>query len=95
MNLAEVNFGTYNIHDVGAVLRIFFRELPDPLIPFRLYEPLMEIQRDVSLQIRDRIVAIRSVIEQMPPGHVPLLRYLIRFLQDVEEHSDVNKMTVS
>ena len=85
----------YDVHDVGAVLRVFFRDLPEPVIPFRLYEPLMEIQRDASITLDERSTRIQGILDQMPKPHIPLLRYLIAFLQDIEEQSDANKMTVS
>jgi len=83
------------VHDVAAVLRIYFRELPVPVIPFEYYEPLMEIQRDVNLEISVRVQSIKKIMEQLPPTNTALLKYLIQFLQEVEAFSHKNKMTVS
>ena len=91
----HIDLSKYNVHDVAAVLRIFFREMPEPVIPFDMYEPLLEIQRDASIPLDERIQRIKNVLVNLPPAHVPMLRYLVQFLQDVEEQSEYNKMTVS
>merc|ERR1712137_915746 len=80
---------------IAAVLRIFFREMPEPVIPFEMYEPLMEVQRNADLERNKRVEAIRRIILGLSPSSTALLCYLIGFLQDIEEHSAVNKMTVS
>jgi hypothetical protein len=84
-----------DVHDVAAVLRLYFRELPSPVIPFSFYEPLMEIQRNKSLSREERVESIKRIILEIPPLNLPLLKYLIQFLHNVEEYSYVNRMTVS
>ena len=74
---------------------MYLRELPNPVIPYSFYEPLMEIQRDANLPIVERVNAIQQIVAKIPISNTPLLQYLIRFLQDVEEFSHINKMTVS
>jgi len=84
-----------DVHDVAAVLRVYFRELPVPVIPFEFYEPLMNVQRNADLSIDDRVQAIKKIIVTLPPTNTALLKYLVRFLQEVEAYSHINKMTVS
>ena len=91
----SIQLASYNVHDVAAVLRVFFREMPEPVIPFEMYEPLMEVQRNVDLPIDSRVRAIKDIILGLSPSNAALLRFLVKFLQDIEEHSNVNKMTVS
>jgi len=90
-----INLKEWDVHDVGSVLKIFFRELPEPLVPFALFEPLMDVQRNGSLEREERLNALKPILHQLPPTNITLLKYLVQFLQDIEEHSDVNKMTVS
>ena len=45
----EIDLMTEDPHDVAAVLRIFMRELPEPVIPFALYDPLIAVQRKLHL----------------------------------------------
>jgi hypothetical protein len=46
-------------HDIARILRIFLRDLPEPVIPFDLYEPLVSIQRmwrlAGSTHVRERL----------------------------------------
>lgn len=91
---SHIDLRKHDVHDVAAVLRIFFRDLPEPLIPFSLYEPLLSIQRDENLTLDQRLRAIKGIIDKIPPVHSNVLNYLIKFLLDVEEYSDINKMTV-
>jgi hypothetical protein len=35
----------YNVHTIAGVLRLWFRNLPEPLLGFDLYEPLLSVQR--------------------------------------------------
>ena len=60
-----------------------------------MYEPLVKIQKDASLQLEDRIEELKSVIIRVPIIRMPLLKHLVKFLQDVEGHSETNKMTVA
>lgn len=94
-NYDSIALSSYKTHDIAAVLRIFFREMPEPVIPFEMYEPLMEVQRNADLERSKRVEIIRKIIIGLSPSSTALLCYLIGFLQDIEEHSAVNKMTVS
>ena len=33
-----------SVHDVATILKEFFRELPEPLLPREVYQPLLAIQ---------------------------------------------------
>lgn len=95
LNLSTIDLSKQPVHDVSAVFRNYFRELPEPLIPFELYEPLMKVQRDSSIPFDDRIKALKQVISKIPPENLPLLKYTINLLRYIEEYSDINKMTSS
>merc|ERR1711862_352977 len=40
-------------------------------------------------------MGIKDVIDNIPQANSTLLKYIIEYLQKIEEHSTVNKMTVS
>ena len=90
----SIRLEDHNIHDITAILRIYFQELPEPVIPFDYYETLMEVQRNADLPIEERIARIKDVIDNIPQANSTLLKYIIEYLQKIEEHSTVNKMTV-
>ena len=37
-----VDFGDQDVNIISGVLKMFLRELPDPLIPFSLYDKFIE-----------------------------------------------------
>jgi hypothetical protein len=80
-------------HTVSGVLKLWFRELPEPLMTYDLYESFIAAQqeRDPNKRIR----YLRHLISNLPPVNRATLKYLIEFLNRVEKHSEVNKMTVT
>jgi hypothetical protein len=79
-------------HTVTGVLKLYFRELPEPLMTYDLYESFVAAQqeRDPNKRIR----YIRHLISSLPQVNRSTLKYLIGFLARVEKFSDVNKMAV-
>eukprot|EP00039_Didymoeca_costata_P016530 m.298259 g.298259 ORF g.298259 m.298259 type:complete len:551 (-) comp16408_c0_seq1:2695-4347(-) len=75
-------------HVPASALKLWFRELSEPLIPQELYYDCIEAYQDV-----DRSMAI---IERMPALNRLLLVYIIRFLQIVgqPENQTITKMTL-
>jgi len=86
-DLAQCN----SIYDVCGVLGDFFRELPEPLLTWKLYDPLVESVKEPDLQ--KRLSNYRGVFNQLPAANYVLLKYFVAFLVKVEAHSDINKMT--
>lgn len=39
----EVDFSKFEVHTVTSALKLFFREMPEPLFTFMLYDDLMAI----------------------------------------------------
>ena len=81
-------------HAVSGLLKLFLRELAEPLFPFAMYTQLIRLGRG---QDNDEMVAeLRTAIrEQMPEPNRETLRALIYHLRVVAEHSDNNKMHLS
>lgn len=77
--------GTYDIadpdldiHAVTSALKQYFRKLPNPLITYEAYDPLLE-----AAQITDKEkqnVALKAAIEAMPQAHRDVLEYLVQHL---------------
>ena len=76
------------IADVCTLLKLYLRELPEPLIEASQYMPLMEAMR--SNLGKDEVA---SLVMQMRPSHVHTFGVLMHFLKKVTRHSDLNKMT--
>ncbi|KAM7115995.1 rho GTPase-activating protein 9 isoform 5-T6 [Molossus nigricans] len=80
-----------DIHVVTGALKLFLRELPQPLVPplllphFRAALALSESEQSLS--------QIRELIASMPKPNHDTLRYLLEHLCRVIAHSDKNRMT--
>ncbi len=82
-----------NTHDTAGVLKLFFRRLPEPLIPFDCYAPLLEkAKTSSSMSPAEFNEAISKIISCIPPSNLTLLRFLMDFLREVTTHSAVNRM---
>ncbi|XP_003405201.2 rho GTPase-activating protein 9 isoform X2 [Loxodonta africana] len=80
-----------DIHVVTGALKLFLRELPQPLVPplllphFRAALALLESEH--------RLSQIQELISSMPKPNHDTLRYLLEHLCRVIAHSDKNRMT--
>merc|ERR1739848_276587 len=73
--------------DVAGLLKLFLRDLPEPLMTYELYQPLLANRADVD--------KIRELLHELPKENFALLQALMRFLGHVVQHEDVNHMSTS
>ena len=55
-----------DIHCVSSVLKMYFRELPNPLLTYQLYEGFVAA---VTQDEHVRLMHVRDVVQQLPPPH--------------------------
>ncbi|XP_053412206.1 rho GTPase-activating protein 9 isoform X2 [Nycticebus coucang] len=80
-----------DIHVVTGALKLFLRELPQPLVP-----PLLLPHFRAALALSEseqRLSKIQQLIGSMPKPNHDTLRYLLAHLCRVIAHSDKNRMT--
>ncbi|XP_019513110.1 PREDICTED: rho GTPase-activating protein 9 [Hipposideros armiger] len=80
-----------DIHVVTGALKLFLRELPQPLVP-----PLLLPHFRAALALSEpeqRLSQIRELIASMPKPNYDTLRYLLEHLCRVIAHSEKNRMT--
>ncbi|KAG7302810.1 hypothetical protein JYU34_012787 [Plutella xylostella] len=82
-----------DVHVVSSVLKSYLRELPEPLLTFRLYESFMTASRQPTEQAR--LTALWETIHLLPEANFNNLRYLIKFLSALTQNQSTNKMTPS
>lgn len=74
-----------DIHCISSLLKMYFRELPNPLLTYHLYDKFV-----AAIQIPDeseRQIAVHHVVQQLPPPHYRTLEYLLRHLSRVASFS--------
>ncbi|XP_036847966.1 rho GTPase-activating protein 9 isoform X1 [Manis javanica] len=80
-----------DIHVVTGALKLFLRELPQPLVP-----PLLLPRFRAALALSEseqRLSQIQELIDSMPKPNHDTLWYLLEHLRRVIAHSDKNRMT--
>ncbi|XP_051779760.1 rho GTPase-activating protein 22-like isoform X2 [Erpetoichthys calabaricus] len=83
-----------DVHTVASLLKLYLRELPEPVIPFAKYEDFLSC---AQLLAKDEEEGIRELIKQvknLPQANYNLLKYICKFLDEVQAHSSENKMSV-
>ncbi|XP_033270140.1 rho GTPase-activating protein 30 isoform X2 [Orcinus orca] len=67
-----------DIHCVSSLCKAYFRELPDPLLTYRLYDKFAEA---VAVQLEpERLVKILEVLRELPVPNYRTLEFLMRHL---------------
>ncbi|KAG5836863.1 hypothetical protein ANANG_G00233210 [Anguilla anguilla] len=79
-----------DIHCVGSLCKLYFRELPNPLLTYQLYEKFSEAVSAATDE--ERLVKIHDVIQQLPPPHYRTLEFLMRHLSHLATFSYVTNM---
>ncbi|XP_074989727.1 rho GTPase-activating protein 9 isoform X3 [Calonectris borealis] len=80
-----------DIHVVTGALKLFFRELPEPLVPYGLFDPFIEAIKLPDPQ--EQVERLAELVQSLPPANYATLRYLLAHLCRVMERVDVNRMT--
>ncbi|CAO3636981.1 unnamed protein product [Mucor fragilis] len=83
----------HDINVITGLLKLYFRELKNPLLTFEYYDRFIEAAR---LQDYDeRMLRLKSIIQVLPVVHYKVLHHLARHLERVKNHSHMNKMEAS
>ncbi|XP_071548706.1 SLIT-ROBO Rho GTPase-activating protein 1-like isoform X4 [Panulirus ornatus] len=87
--LADVTDAS-DINSVAGVLKLYLRELREPLFPTVFFDQFMEI---APLEKKhDFVVKMRDVVTSLPRPVFVVMRYLFAFLNHLSEFSDENMM---
>ncbi|KAM3621813.1 uncharacterized protein V6R79_016404 [Siganus canaliculatus] len=80
-----------DIHVITGALKLFFRELPEPLVPFGFFTDIVETVK--MSDYMDKVDRLKCLVLNMPPPNHDTLQFMCRHLQRVLEHTDNNRMT--
>ncbi|XP_031689697.1 GEM-interacting protein-like isoform X2 [Oncorhynchus kisutch] len=103
----QVDLSDLSPHDVTSVLKHFFKELPEPLLTFDLYNDFIwvgkEIQRlsereataETPEIVEDLTYSLRDLLGRLPPYRYYTLQHMMCHLHRVSENYEENKMSPS
>jgi len=89
----KVDLSVVGGHDVAELLKSFFLALPEPLVPYRYYQILLDVVRanvDETIKLQN----VRDIIDGMPVINRVILSHICFMAKKVSRHSDVNMMGV-
>ncbi|XP_010877277.2 rho GTPase-activating protein 11A isoform X2 [Esox lucius] len=79
--------------DVAGLVKQFFRELPDPVLPTELHDAFLKAQQLSTEEERTFVTLLLSCV--LPDRNMNTLSYFFGFLHKVSRRSAVNKMDSS
>uniref|UniRef100_A0A3Q3JVH2 Rho GTPase activating protein 25 n=1 Tax=Monopterus albus TaxID=43700 RepID=A0A3Q3JVH2_MONAL len=79
-----------DVHTVASLLKLYLRELPEPVVPWTQYQNFL----DCTNQLDSSSTELEKQIALLPRINYNLLSYICRFLFEVQQHSNLNKMNV-
>ncbi|CAK4030578.1 Rho-GTPase-activating 5 [Lecanosticta acicola] len=101
----------YTVHDAANILRRYFNQLPEPIIPLEFYQKFRDPLRNHQAQAvgviesqspsegefdpEAAIKTYQALITELPPLNRQLLLYILDLLAVFASKSDLNKMTTT
>ncbi|XP_017265691.1 rho GTPase-activating protein 11A isoform X1 [Kryptolebias marmoratus] len=79
--------------DVAGLLKQFFRELPEPVLPTELQDAFFKAQQLPTAENRTSATLLLSCV--LPDRNISVLRYFFDFLHSVSQRSAENRMDSS
>ncbi|OPJ84434.1 rho GTPase-activating protein 22 isoform X1 [Patagioenas fasciata] len=83
-----------DVHTVASLLKLYLRELPEPVIPFAKYEDFLSCGQLLSKDEGEGTQELVRQVKNLPQANYNLLKYICKFLDEVQAHSNINKMSV-
>ncbi|XP_007525092.1 rho GTPase-activating protein 24 isoform X2 [Erinaceus europaeus] len=83
-----------DVHTVASLLKLYLRELPEPVIPYAKYEDFLSCAKLLSRDEEAGVKELAKQVKSLPVVNYNLLKYICRFLDEVQSYSGVNKMSV-
>ncbi|KAM6927464.1 rho GTPase-activating protein 15 isoform 2-T2 [Xenentodon cancila] len=80
-----------DIHVITGALKLFFRELPEPVVPYGFFTDIVETVK--MSDYVEKVDRLKCLVLNMPPPNHDTLLFMCRHLRRVLERSDSNRMT--
>ncbi|XP_033246760.1 GTPase-activating protein CdGAPr-like [Drosophila miranda] len=82
-----------DINAVSSLLKMYFRELPNPLCTYQLYDNFVEAIQVKADEADERLRLMKETVLKLPPPHYRTLKYLAEHLYKVSQHHERTGMT--
>ncbi|KAK8768328.1 hypothetical protein V5799_015209 [Amblyomma americanum] len=81
-----------DIHVLTGALKMFFRHMKEPLFPYNLFNKFLKAIGQPTRTTK--LAMFRDLLTELPRPNYDTLKYLLRHLLRVTEHSDKNRMHI-
>lgn len=79
-----------NVHDVTALVKQFFRELPEPLFTSTYHDTFVRCHQIEDQEVSTRAILLLCLL--LPAEHISTLQFTLRLLAKITQHAEKNKM---
>nr|XP_028605700.1 rho GTPase-activating protein 12 isoform X10 [Podarcis muralis] len=79
-----------DIHVITGALKMFFRELPEPLFTYTHFNDFVNA---IKQEPRQRVHAVKELIKQLPKPNQDTMQVLFKHLKRIVENGEKNRMT--
>ncbi|VVT57557.1 uncharacterized protein SAPINGB_P005755 [Magnusiomyces paraingens] len=86
-------YGINDIHAVSGTLKLYFKQLPDPLLTSLFHKNLIDAATIDSDNARRE--AIHTIVNQLPDNNYSVLKFIALHLNKVAQHEAQNRMSIS
>ncbi|NXF27540.1 RHG25 protein, partial [Rhodinocichla rosea] len=83
-----------DVHTVASLLKLYLRELPEPVVPWLQYEDFLLCGQALEADETKGHQELLKQLSLLPRDNYNLLSYICRFLYEIQLNSSVNKMSV-
>ncbi|XP_042218533.1 uncharacterized protein LOC121863788 isoform X7 [Homarus americanus] len=83
------------IHNLSGALKLFFRELKEPLIPFDNYQDFIQATGSEYRKMNQQADKLTKAVNKLPQENYDTLKLLLQHLLRVSEFESENRMSIS
>lgn len=87
----NISAESLNIHTVAGVLKLFFRNLPTPLISESIAAECNTLV-DGDMDTENQLKSMKTNLLKLPTAHWNCLKYMANHLRKVASYQEINKM---
>ncbi|XP_002158700.2 rho GTPase-activating protein 24 isoform X1 [Hydra vulgaris] len=91
----DLHIEKHKIDVVASVLKQYIGDLPEPVIPSENWDQFIAVGALHSINPSAALAKIEYLLQRIPRVHYNMLKYLCRFLFELQLHCESTKMSVS
>ncbi|XP_029704545.1 rho GTPase-activating protein 22-like [Takifugu rubripes] len=86
--------GNTDVHTVASLLKLYLRQLPEPLVPFSRYQEFLFCAQKLLSERTLGLGELRNLLCELPFANFNLLNFICQFLYEVQSFSSSNRMSI-